>query len=169
MRHVARCVSGSSSRKLAQPFVPQKSRVLDCARYVRRRSRRIAEARPVADVAPDRVIMVLVLVLSGAPSSRDGRSAARPWVVRALLAPATLVFATVCVSRERGLGARTGSRIGTFGPTTIRGSSRSGQTSVRFRPADGRGRLLAGQKRSAARIFRCLNRTLVDSWAGWAA
>jgi len=57
MRQVATLVSGSNSRKLAQPLVPQKSRFPDWARLERRRSRRMAVARPVADVVADRVII----------------------------------------------------------------------------------------------------------------
>ena len=114
MRQVATLVSGSNSRKLAQPLVPQKSRFPDWARLERRRSRRMAVARPVADVVADRVIMVLVLVLSGAPSSRYGRSAGRPWVVRALMAPATLVCSPIDAFPGAWFGRSTGSQIGTF-------------------------------------------------------
>jgi hypothetical protein len=52
----------------------------------------MAEARPVADVVADRVIMGVVLCFLARRDRGVGRSAARPWVVRALLAPATLVF-----------------------------------------------------------------------------
>ena len=66
------------SRKLAQPLVPQKRRPDVFAAWVRRRIRRMAEARPVTDDVAVRVIIVWVRVLSGAPSSRYERSAARP-------------------------------------------------------------------------------------------
>jgi hypothetical protein len=56
MAQVARPVSGSTSRKLGQPFVPQKKRV---AAFARRRMRRIAEARPVTDEVVERDIMVV--------------------------------------------------------------------------------------------------------------
>ena len=68
-------VSGSTSRKLVQPFVAQYRRVELLAR---RRRRRMEDARPVTDEVVDRDIMCLWSVLSGAPSSRDRRSAARP-------------------------------------------------------------------------------------------
>ena len=60
-------VSGSRSRKLAQPFVLQKSWLDADAAWVRRRIRRMAEARPVADDVAERDIMVILLLLSGAP------------------------------------------------------------------------------------------------------
>jgi hypothetical protein len=52
-------LSGSISRKLAQPFVPQKNRPA-AVEAVRRRIRRIAEARPVTDDVVERDIMVFV-------------------------------------------------------------------------------------------------------------
>ena len=55
MAQVARPVSGSTSRKLGQPLVPQKKRV---AAFARRRIRRIAEARPVTDDVAERDNMV---------------------------------------------------------------------------------------------------------------
>ena len=51
MAQVARPVSGSTSRKLGQPLVPQKMRV---AAFARRRMRRMAEARPVTDDVAER-------------------------------------------------------------------------------------------------------------------
>jgi len=53
----------------------------------------MAVARPATDEVVERDIMVVLLVLSGAPWPRDGRSTARPWMwgLRA--------------GRERGLGA----------------------------------------------------------------
>ena len=71
-------VSGSSARQLAQPFVPQKSWLAVLTAWVRRRMRRMEEARPVADEVAERDIMVILLVLSGAPRSRSERSAAQP-------------------------------------------------------------------------------------------
>ena len=62
-------------------MVPQKRRLEVVTACVRRRIRRIAEARPVTDDVVERDIMVVWFVLSGAPSSRDERSAARPGVV----------------------------------------------------------------------------------------
>jgi hypothetical protein len=65
---VASPVPGSISRKLGQPLVPQKRRLLALTALERRRIRRIADARPVTDEVVERFIMVvLVLVLSGAP------------------------------------------------------------------------------------------------------
>ena len=61
MRQVALPVSGSNSRMLGQPLVPQKRRELTDAPYERRRIRRIAEARPVTDDVVERVIMVICL------------------------------------------------------------------------------------------------------------
>jgi hypothetical protein len=59
-------VSGSSSRKEVQPLVLQYRR--PAATLVRRRMRRMAEARPVMDDVAERDIMViLAFVLSGAP------------------------------------------------------------------------------------------------------
>jgi hypothetical protein len=63
---VASPVAGSTSRKLGQPFVPQKSRELAAA-PLRRRIRRIADARPVTADVVERFIMVVFAVLSGAP------------------------------------------------------------------------------------------------------
>jgi ATP-dependent protease HslVU (ClpYQ) ATPase subunit len=60
-------VSGSTSRKLAQPLVPQKRRFAAVAVWVRRRIRRMAADRPVTDEVVERVIMVCLLELSGAP------------------------------------------------------------------------------------------------------
>ena len=60
-------VSGSRSRKLAQPLVPQNSWLEALTAWVRRRIRRMAEARPVADDVAERDIMVILLLLSGAP------------------------------------------------------------------------------------------------------
>lgn len=57
MWQVAVPVSGSRSSKLAQPFVPQKRRLLEFALNDRRRIRRTAEARPVTDAWVLRVIM----------------------------------------------------------------------------------------------------------------
>ncbi len=51
-------VSGSTSRKLAQPLVPQKRRLAAVAAWVRRRIRRMAAERPVTDDVAERVIMV---------------------------------------------------------------------------------------------------------------
>ena len=51
-------VAGSISRKDGQPLVPQKSRLLAIVAPVRRRIRRMAEARPVTDAWVLRVIMV---------------------------------------------------------------------------------------------------------------
>jgi hypothetical protein len=61
MWQVATPVSGSSSRKLAQPLVPQKSRVAAVAAVERRRMRRMAEARPVTDDVAERDIMMILL------------------------------------------------------------------------------------------------------------
>jgi hypothetical protein len=63
---VASPVTGSTSRKLGQPLVPQKSRELAAA-PLRRRIRRIADARPVTADVVERFIMVVFAVLSGAP------------------------------------------------------------------------------------------------------
>jgi hypothetical protein len=108
MAQVARPVSGSSSRKLGQPLVPQKKRG---AAFARRRIRRIADARPVTDDVVVRVIMLCLSVLSGAPSSRYRRSAARPgsrssgiWFDRE-----TSLSGVCAPGRERSLGALTGS------------------------------------------------------------
>jgi hypothetical protein len=57
MVQVAIPVTGSSSRKLGHPLVPQNSFELTAAAVERRRIRRIAEARPVRDEVVDRVIM----------------------------------------------------------------------------------------------------------------
>jgi hypothetical protein len=54
---VAVAVSGSVSRKLVQPFVAQYSRL---TAWVRRRMRRMADARPVTDDVAVRDIMVFV-------------------------------------------------------------------------------------------------------------
>ena len=54
---VAVPISGSASRKLVQPFVAQYSRL---TAWVRRRMRRMADARPVADDVAVRDIMVFV-------------------------------------------------------------------------------------------------------------
>jgi hypothetical protein len=59
MWQVASPVSGSTSRKLGQPLVPQKRRLDVVAAWLRRRIRRIAEARPVTDEVADRDIMVV--------------------------------------------------------------------------------------------------------------
>ena len=75
MWHRAMPLCWSTSRKLVQPLVAQYGRAELLAR---RRRRRIADARPVTDEVVDRDIMIGSYVLSGAPSSRDGRSAARP-------------------------------------------------------------------------------------------
>jgi hypothetical protein len=61
MWQVATPLSGSNSRKLAQPLVPQKIRVLAVAAVWRRRMRRMAEARPVTDDVAERDIMVILL------------------------------------------------------------------------------------------------------------
>jgi hypothetical protein len=58
--HVAKPDSGSTTRKLAQPLVPQKRRLAALTAWVRRRMRRIAEARPVTDDVADRDIMVVL-------------------------------------------------------------------------------------------------------------
>ena len=60
MLQVAIPVRGSTSRKLGQPLVPQKSLELTEAAVDRRRIRRIADARPVTDDVAERVIMVSV-------------------------------------------------------------------------------------------------------------
>jgi hypothetical protein len=60
MWHVATPVAGSSSRRLAQPLVPQKRRLAAFAEWERRRIRRMAEARPVTDDVADRDIMVVL-------------------------------------------------------------------------------------------------------------
>jgi hypothetical protein len=57
---VASPVAGSTSRKLGQPLVPQKSRELAAA-PLRRRIRRIADARPVTADVVERFIMVVLL------------------------------------------------------------------------------------------------------------
>jgi hypothetical protein len=67
MWQVAVPVSGSRSRKLAQPLVPQKRRLEVETACVRRRIRRMAEARPVTDDVVERDIMVVWFVLSDAP------------------------------------------------------------------------------------------------------
>jgi hypothetical protein len=67
MWQVAVPVSGSRSRKLAQPLVPQKRRLDVETACVRRRIRRMAEARPVTDDVVERDIMVVWFVLSDAP------------------------------------------------------------------------------------------------------
>jgi hypothetical protein len=57
MWQVALPVCGSNSRKLGQPLVPQK--ILELVAWlVRRRMRRMAEARPVTDAVVERDIMV---------------------------------------------------------------------------------------------------------------
>jgi hypothetical protein len=61
MWQVASPVSVSTSRKLGQPLVPQKRRLDAVAAWLRRRMRRIAEARPVTDEVADRDIMVVFL------------------------------------------------------------------------------------------------------------
>jgi hypothetical protein len=48
-------------------LVPQKSREFAATAPLRRRMRRIADARPVTDAVVERFIMVVLLVLSGAP------------------------------------------------------------------------------------------------------
>ena len=60
MLQVAIPVRESTSRKLGQPLVPQKSLELAEAAVDRRRIRRIADARPVTDDVAERVIMVSV-------------------------------------------------------------------------------------------------------------
>ena len=50
-------ISGSISRKLGQPLVPQYVRV---TAWLRRRMRRMEEARPVMDAVAERDIMVCV-------------------------------------------------------------------------------------------------------------
>jgi hypothetical protein len=67
MWQVAVPVSGSRSRKLAQPLVPQKRRLEVETACARRRIRRMAEARPVTDDVVERDIMVVWFVLSDAP------------------------------------------------------------------------------------------------------
>jgi hypothetical protein len=52
-------LSGSRLRKLAQPLVPQKSWLAALAAWVRRRMRRMEEARPVTDEVAERDIMVI--------------------------------------------------------------------------------------------------------------
>ncbi len=61
MLQVAIPVSGSNSRKLGHPLVPQKSLELATA-VERRRMRRMADARPVTDDVAERVIMVVLYV-----------------------------------------------------------------------------------------------------------
>lgn len=78
MLQVATPLRGSNSRRLGHPLVPQKSLELTAAAVDRRRIRRIAEARPVTDDVVERFIIGVFVVLSGAPSSRDVRSAALP-------------------------------------------------------------------------------------------
>jgi hypothetical protein len=57
MWQVALPVCASNSRKLGQPLVPQK--ILELVAWlVRRRMRRMAEARPVTDAVVERDIMV---------------------------------------------------------------------------------------------------------------
>jgi hypothetical protein len=58
MGQVATPVVGSTSRKLGQPFVPQKMRPPVLADEVRRRIRRMELARPAKVVVADRDIMV---------------------------------------------------------------------------------------------------------------
>jgi hypothetical protein len=66
---VARPAVGSTSRKLAQPFVRQKG-WMGCAEAARRRSRRMELARPAYVAAAVRDIMVCwFFVLSGAPQA----------------------------------------------------------------------------------------------------
>jgi hypothetical protein len=60
---------GSSSRKLAQPFVPQYGRR---AAALRRRCRRIAPARPTTDVVMDRESMMSCPCPLDGPESRAG-------------------------------------------------------------------------------------------------
>ena len=60
MLQVAIPARGSTSRRLGQPLVPQKSLELTAAAVDRRRIRRIAEARPVTDDVVERLIMVNV-------------------------------------------------------------------------------------------------------------
>ena len=78
MWQVAVPVSGSSSRKLAQPLVPQKRRLVDGAAKVRRRIRRMAEDRPVTDDVVERDIMVRVVCAFWRAVIAYERSAARP-------------------------------------------------------------------------------------------
>ena len=58
MLHVATPVVGSTSRKLGQPLVPQKRREPVLTVEVRRRMRRMEEARPAKVVVVERDIMV---------------------------------------------------------------------------------------------------------------
>jgi hypothetical protein len=113
-RHWATPVVGSTSRKLAQPFVRQYGRVVEAA-DARRRRRFMALARPVTDDVVERDIMVRVLLCFLARREwRDGPSAARPvyaprthtdrsgsWLVRGR----TLGSAHVCaLDRDRPCG-----------------------------------------------------------------
>jgi len=68
---VAIPVAGSTSRRLAQPFVRQKGRPVELwAADARRRIRRIELARPAYVAAAERdIIGVLFFVLSGAPQA----------------------------------------------------------------------------------------------------
>jgi hypothetical protein len=58
MWQLATPASVSRSRKLVQPFVAQNSLPAVCVLCDRRRSRRIADARPVTVAVADRVIIV---------------------------------------------------------------------------------------------------------------
>ena len=78
MWHCAVPVSGSRSRKLAQPLVLQKSWLDALTAWVRRRIRRMAEARPVADEVAERDIMVVLMCAFWRAVIAVWRSAARP-------------------------------------------------------------------------------------------
>jgi len=84
MGHVAIRVTGSTSRKLAQPLVLQKGRP---AAWERRRRRRIAADRPVADAEAVRDIMVLGSSVPSGRASRGRRSSASPMALVAALRP----------------------------------------------------------------------------------
>jgi hypothetical protein len=71
MAQVAVLVSGSNSRKVGHPLVPQKSLELAVAAVDRRRMRRIADARPVTDAVVERFIMVLLYLCFLARRDRE--------------------------------------------------------------------------------------------------
>lgn len=111
MWQVASPVAESISRKDGQPLVPQKRRLLAIVAPVRRRIRRMAEARPVTDVVVERFIM-LVFVLCFLARRHRGSSDG----LRGPLVPfpgpyeaGNDCLVNVCApGRERGLVARTG-------------------------------------------------------------
>jgi hypothetical protein len=107
---------------LAQPLVPQKRRLAAFTAWVRRRMRRMAEARPVTDEVADRDIMVILAcafwraVIRGMCDRLRGRG-----LVRGVLSDPERCSVSVGAGRERGLGALTGSSLrtgylGEYGP-----------------------------------------------------